>query len=121
MLMPITVMHDPRTAVGTIADVKLLTPEQDNVPRARLETYLALWAHRFPEIAREAELNAERGTLMQSMECLSPWYECSECGQAFQKLPRVLSGRVWCDHLKASNPSAGYVAPRPKPQTPVVY
>jgi hypothetical protein len=110
LLMPITVMHDPRTAVGTIADVKLLTPEQDNVPRSRLETYLALWAHRFPEIAREAELNAERGTLMQSMECLSPWYECSECGQAFQKLPQGAERARWCDHLKASNPSAGYVA-----------
>jgi hypothetical protein len=61
LLMPITVMHDPRTAVGTIADVKLLTPEQDNVPASRLETYLALWAHRFPEIAREAELNASGG------------------------------------------------------------
>jgi hypothetical protein len=34
MLMPVTVMHDPRTAVGTIADVKLLTPEKDGVPRA---------------------------------------------------------------------------------------
>src|SRR3954467_4656095 len=28
MLMPVTVMHDPRTAVGTIADVQLLTPEK---------------------------------------------------------------------------------------------
>jgi hypothetical protein len=109
MLMPITVMHDPRTAVGTIADVALLTPEKDGVPRARLDTILAIWAHRFPEIAEEAELNAQRGTLMQSMECLSPWYECSECGRAFQKLPRGAERAMWCDHLKGSNPSAGAV------------
>lgn len=110
MLMPITVMHDPRTAVGTIADVVLFTPEKDDVPRARLDTYLAIWAHRFPEIADEVEYNAKQGTLMQSMECFSPWYECSECGQSFQKLPHGAERAMWCDHLKASNPSAGFTA-----------
>jgi hypothetical protein len=109
MLMPVTVMHDPRTAVGTIADVKMLTPEADGVPRARIETVLALWGHRFPEAVQEAEVNAARGTLMQSMECFSPWYECSSCGQVFHKLPRGAEQAQWCDHLKASNPSAGYM------------
>jgi hypothetical protein len=108
MLMPVTVMHDPRTAVGTIADVKLVTPEKDGVPRARIDTVLALWGHRFPEAVHEAEANAEAGTLMQSMECYSPWYECSECGQAFHKLPGGAEEAQWCDHLIASNPSAGY-------------
>ena len=49
MLMPVTVMHDPRTAVGTIADVKHLTPAKDGVTRPRIDTVLALWGHRFPE------------------------------------------------------------------------
>jgi hypothetical protein len=109
MLMPVTVMHDPRTAVGTIADTTLLTPEKDGVSRARIDTVLALWAHRFPEAVQEAEVNAEQGTLMQSMECYSPWYECSECSQVFHKLPRGAEQANWCEHLKASNPSAGFV------------
>lgn len=109
MLMPVTVMHDPRTAVGTIADVKLRTPEKDGVPRARIDTVLALWSHRFPEPVREAEANAAAGTLMQSMECFSPWYECSECGSVFHKLPHGAEQAQWCDHLKASNSSAGFV------------
>ena len=91
MLMPVTVMHDPRTAVGTIADAKHLTPVTDGVARVKIDTVLALWAHRFPDAAREAEVNAERGSLMQSMECYSPWYECSECGERFHKLPGVPS------------------------------
>jgi hypothetical protein len=109
MLMPVTVMHDPRTAVGTIADVKMLTPEKDGVPRARIDTVLALWGHRFPEAVHEAEANAAAGTLMQSMECYSPWYECSECGAVFHKLPGGAEQAQWCDHLRASNPSAGFV------------
>lgn len=102
MLMPVTVMHDPRTAVGTIADTKLFTPEADGVDRVKIDTVLALWAHRFPEAAREAEVNAEQGSLMQSMECYSPWYECSECGELFHKLPEGAERAMWCDHLKAS-------------------
>jgi hypothetical protein len=108
MLMPVTVMHDPRTAVGTIADVKLLTPEKDGVPRARIETILALWGHRFPEAVNEAMVNAKAGTLMQSMECLSPWYSCSECGSVYHKLPGGAEQAMWCDHLKASRPTGGY-------------
>ncbi len=109
MLMPVTVMHDPRTAVGTIADVKMLTPDKDGVQRSRIDTVLALWGHRFPEAVREAEVNAQQGTLMQSMECYSPWYECSVCGSVYHKLPHGLEQAQWCAHLKASNPSAGYV------------
>jgi hypothetical protein len=109
VLCPVTVMHDPRTAVGTIADAKLLTPEADQVPRARIDTIIALWAHRFPEVVEEADHNAEQGTLMQSMECYSPWYECSACGMAFHKLPQGAEQAQWCQHLKASNPNAGFV------------
>jgi hypothetical protein len=108
-LMPVTVMHDPRTAVGVIADTTLLTPEKDKVPRARIDTILALWGHRFPEAVAEAVANARQGTLMQSMECFSPWYECSECGSTFTKLPGGAEQASWCDHLKASNPHAGFV------------
>lgn len=103
MLMPVTVMHDPRTAVGTIADTKLYTPEKDGVDRVKIDTVLALWAHRFPDAAREAEVNAEHGSLMQSMECYSPWYECSECGELYHKLPEGAERAMWCDHLKASS------------------
>jgi hypothetical protein len=109
MLMPVTVMHDPRTAVGTIADVKMLTPEKDSVSTARIDTVLALWGHRFPEVVAECEVNAKQGTLMQSMECFSPWYQCSVCERAFHKLPGGAEKVTWCEHLKASNPSAGYV------------
>jgi hypothetical protein len=48
MFMPVTVMHDPRSAVGLIADTKLLTREQHNVPRSRIDTTLGIWRHRFP-------------------------------------------------------------------------
>lgn len=109
MLMPVTVMHDPRTAVGTIADVKMLTPDADGVVRARIDTVLALWGHRFPEAVQEAEINAAQGTLMQSMECYSPWYECSVCGSVYHKLPGGAEQAMWCAHLRKSNPSAGFV------------
>jgi hypothetical protein len=110
MLMPVTVMHDPRTAVGTIADVQLLTPEKDGVKRARIETVLALWGHRFHDAVDEAVANAQAGTLMQSMECFSPWYECSDCGQVFHKLPGGAEQANWCSHLQASRPTGGYLA-----------
>jgi hypothetical protein len=106
--MPVTVMHDPRTAVGLIADTKLLVPDRDAVARARIDTKLALWKHRFPEIAEECMVNYERGDLMQSMECKSPWYECAECAQVFQKLPPFDEAGIgkeranWCDHLNAN-------------------
>jgi hypothetical protein len=100
MLMPVTVMHDPRTAVGAIADVKLLTPDADKVPRSKIDTALALWAHRFPDVVEEAKHNHENGTLMQSMECLAPGYDCSVCGMGFIKLPGGAEQGNWCAHLK---------------------
>lgn len=98
-LMPVTVMHDPRTAVGMIADTRLLMPEQHDVPRPRIETTLGVWAHRFPEIADEVMVNYEQGTLMQSMECISTHYSCQECGKTFPKLPNNAEEEFWCEHL----------------------
>jgi hypothetical protein len=100
MLMPVTVMHDPRTAVGAIADLALRTPDADKVPRAKIDTVLALWAHRFPDVVEEARHNYEHGSLMQSMECLAPNYECGTCGMGFTKLPRGAEQAHWCAHLK---------------------
>lgn len=108
MYCPVTVMHDPRTAVGLIADTRLLTPEKDNVPRSRIETALALWAHRFPEVAEEVKVNYEQGMLMQSMECHAPYYSCAECGQTFHKLPDGAEQGQWCEHL-AENRNAGRI------------
>lgn len=102
MFCPVTVMHDPRTAVGLIADVALRTPEADKVPRARIESVMAIWAHRFPEVAAEALHNYEAGTLMQSMECQAPYYSCGECGQTFHKLPGGAESKNWCAHLSES-------------------
>lgn len=93
-------MHDPRTAVGAIADLSLRTPLKDKVPRAKIDTALALWAHRFPEVVEEANHNYQRGSLMQSMECLAPNYECGSCGLGFTKLPRGAEQAQWCAHLK---------------------
>lgn len=99
MFMPVTVMHDKRTAVGLIADTKLLTPAKDKVPRSRLDNTLGIWAHRFPEIAEEIDANYQAGSLMQSMECVSPFYNCAECGQIFHKLPEGAERANWCSHL----------------------
>lgn len=103
MFMPVTVMHDPRTAVGLIADTRLKVPDKDEVPRSRIETALALWAHRFPEVIEEAELNYKAGTLMQSMECRAPFYSCAECGESFPKLPDGAERKNWCQHMQASD------------------
>lgn len=108
MYCPVTVMHDPRTAVGLIADTRLRTPEADGVPRARIETALAIWAHRFPDVAEEIAHNYEQGMLMQSMECQAPYYSCAECGQTFHKLPDGSEEAQWCDHL-AEKPNAGRI------------
>lgn len=97
--MPVTVMHDPRTAVGLIADTKLLTPDADKVPLSRIDTALAIWSHRFPEIAEECNHNYAQGTLMQSMECTAPHYDCIECGQVFVKMPNGAERANWCTHL----------------------
>lgn len=101
--MPVTVMHDPRTAVGLIADTKLLTPEKDDVPRSRIDTQLAVWSHRFPEIAEEVATNYAQGTLMQSTECNIGHYECAECGRGYVKLPQNAERANWCDHLRESS------------------
>lgn len=103
MFMPVTVMHDPRTAVGLIADIDLLTPEKSNVPRARIDSTLAVWKHRFPEVAEECQVNYEAGTLMQSMEAISPHYSCADCGKVFQKLPDGAERENWCAHLKGES------------------
>lgn len=100
MLMPVTVMHDPRTAVGAIADLALRLPESDQVPRSKIDTALALWRHRFPDVVEEAQANYERGELMQSMECLAPNYDCGVCGMGFTKLPHGAEQANWCKHLR---------------------
>lgn len=100
MFMPVTVMHDVRSAVGVIADTRLLVPEKDSVPHSRIENTLGIWAHRFPDVAEEIDHNYEQGTLMQSMEAISPAYDCAECGQTFQKLPRGAERANWCEHLE---------------------
>lgn len=98
--MPVTVMHDRRSAVGLIADTRLLTPAADGIPRAKVDNTLAIWGHRFPEVAEEIDANYRAGTLMQSMECHSPAYECAECGQLFHKLPEGAERENWCAHLE---------------------
>ncbi len=99
MLMPITVMHDPRTAVGTIADCKLQAGAQAG-GNSRIDTILAVWRHRFPDVWEEAEHNIKDGTLAQSMEALSPNYSCSECGQQYVKLHEGKEKASWCEHLR---------------------
>jgi hypothetical protein len=105
MFMPVTVMHDPATAVGVIADLVLRTPEKDGVQRSKIETALALWGHRFPDAVAEAQHNYQQGTLMQSMECLTPDYECGSCGAHFHKLPHGAEQEQWCAHLKGEEGS----------------
>jgi hypothetical protein len=102
VLCPVTVMHNLSSAVGTIADTKLLTPEKDSVPRARIDTVIALWAHRFPEAAEEARINAAQGSLMCSMECISAAYDCSVCGATFYRQAKMAEQVQWCDHLKGT-------------------
>jgi hypothetical protein len=97
LLMPVTVMHDPRTAVGTIADCKLINGESAN---SRIDTILAVWRHRFPGVWEEAAADIERGQLSQSMEAFTPWYTCSECAQQYIKLPKGSEQASWCDHLR---------------------
>lgn len=101
--MPVTVMHDPRMSVGLIADTSLLTPQKDSVPRARIDSHIAVWAHRYPEVALEVEENARQGSLMQSMECFNPSYDCSACGMTFQKQPHGEERANWCAHLKGES------------------
>lgn len=102
MFMPVTVMHDPRTAVGLIADTALRLPDTDNVPRAKIETAMGLWQHRFPEVCEECDINYKAGTLMQSMECRSPFYTCVACGETFPKLLDGSESKNWCSHMRDS-------------------
>jgi hypothetical protein len=101
MLMPVTVMHDPRTAVGTIADCKLIGDDQ----KSRIDTILAVWRHRFPEVWEETVANIENAEMMQSMECYAPNYSCSECGQEYVKLAKGAEQSSWCAHLAQSTAS----------------
>jgi hypothetical protein len=107
MLMPVTVMHDPRTAVGAIADLSLRTPDKDQVPRSKIDTAIALWSHRFPEVVEEAKRNYATGELMQSMECHAPNYDCRTCGMGFTKLPGGAEQANWCAHLKGEGDVPG--------------
>lgn len=103
MLMPVTVMHDPRTAVGTIADCKMVEQSPPAAPKPRIDTILAIWRHRFPQIWDETVHNIEHGEMMQSMECFAPTYACSECGQEYVKLAKGAEQASWCDHLKGDS------------------
>lgn len=108
-LMPVTIMHDPSTAVGLIADAKLSTPDKDQVARARIDTSLAVWEHRFGDIAAECRHNYENGELMQSMECLPGYFECAECGKNIPNVAGVDPRPLLCEHLSGAN---GEVAAR---------
>lgn len=99
MLMPVTVMHDPRTAVGTIADCKLIEENANH----RIDTILAIWRHRFEPVWDEAAANVENGQMMQSMECYAPWYTCSECSQQYVKLAHGAEQASWCEHLRTNS------------------
>jgi len=103
MLCPVTVMHDPRTAVGCIADCKLI----DGTDSSRIDTVLAVWKHRFPEVWEEAADNIDRGELMQSMETYAPWYSCADCEQSYVKLPNGAEKASWCEHLRGDGSSPG--------------
>lgn len=106
-LMPVTVMHDFSSSVGLIADARLLTPNEHGVPRARIETLLAIWAHRYPQVAEEVKINSQQGSLAQSMECLSASYACSSCGMVFQRQPQMAEKAQWCDCLQGKTAERG--------------
>ena len=93
-LMPVTMMHDPSTAVGVIANTKLSLSA--DLP-ASIDTVLAIWAHRFPEAAAEIESNNAAGSLMQSMECDAPAYSCSVCNATYVK---PVDETQHCEHLQ---------------------
>lgn len=97
MLMPVTVMHDPSTAVGVIADTKF----DDSQTTPRIDTTLAIWKHRFPAEWEEAAINIDQGTMAQSMECFAPHYSCADCGQTWVKLPHGNERASWCSHLNS--------------------
>lgn len=113
MLMPVTVMHDPATAVGMIADAKLVPAVAESAAKrmpaqtARIDTTLGIWKHRFPEVWAEVEANHEHGGLMQSMECRPAYYDCAECAQRFPVLPGREEAKQWCAHLKEQEVAAG--------------
>lgn len=111
MLMPVTIMHDPRTAVGMIADTKLLTREAASVPHSRIDTTLGVWRHRFPDVWDEVAENYAAGTLMQSMECRNAYYDCGECGRRYPKLPGGAEKANWCEHLLAGETAAANTRP----------
>jgi uncharacterized protein YoxC len=107
MFAPCTVMHDFTSSVGLIADATLLTPNKDGVPRARIDTTLAIWAHRYPQVAEEIRINSQQGTLAQSMECLSASYSCSSCGMVYQRQPHMAEKAQWCDCLQGKTAERG--------------
>lgn len=110
VFMPVTVMHDPRTAVGLIADTVLEPGTEKSA--ARIDNTLAVWKHRFPEVAEEISANYAAGTMMQSQECRPAYYDCGECGARFPKLPRSAERANWCSHLLAGEVSMGVTKSR---------
>lgn len=98
VLMPVTIMHDFKTAVGVIAHTALDIPEVASAHEpVKIHTVLAIWGHRFPEIAAEIKQNHEAGSLMQSMECEAPSFSCTECGSTYVK---PVNDHDLCDHIK---------------------
>lgn len=96
-LMPITLMHDYRRSVGVIADARLVRDEENAEASSKIETVLAIWAHREPEAAEEIRRNHAAGTLMQSMECDAPQFECAQCEQVFTK---PIADSDLCSHIR---------------------
>lgn len=98
-LMPVTVMHRPRDVVGVIADSRLVVPTDEAAAEGSVtsvETVIAIWAHRFPEVAEEIDENLAAGSLMQSIEADAPAYDCSECATRFVK---PVDPASHCEHL----------------------
>ena len=114
MLMPVTVMHDPRTGVGVIADCKLISEQGSS----RIDTILGIWKHRFPEVWEEASANIDNGQLSQSMEAFTPWYSCTECDQTFVKLPQGPLATI--SPAPSASPSPHFRGTTPRPGTRAV-
>lgn len=116
VFMPVTVMHDPRTAVGLIADTVLVLPPAETSAakptNAKIDNTLAVWKHRFPEVAEEISANYAAGTMMQSQECRPAYYDCGECGARFPKLPGCAERAQWCSHLLTGEVSMGVTKAR---------
>lgn len=117
---PLNWLHQTTKVVGTLLDAELIpgrpalqsaAAETARAERPYIATVAALWPWVHPrEVAAYVE-HAAKGTAYQSMECISEFVKCGECGSQFPYAQTVQQASTVCPHMRERTATRQFINP----------